>query len=298
MDLDLRLLRYFVVVAEELHFGRAAEKLYISQPALSQQIRRFESDLGVKLLERTSRRVELTEAGHALLQEGSRIIESTGDALTRVRRYAADRENLLRVGFIAGGAGGLTTAALKEFRRRNPSVQVEVRWFEWGDRADGVKEGRVDVGFVRLPVEDPDVAFRPVLRERRVAGLCRHDPLARRESVSILDLNGAPVVTTTEAPEAWIRWHLEDPRPDGSRPTYGPAVDTVEEMLETVAAGGGHCITVESVAEYYPRPDVTYVPISDVEPSSVALAWPKSSSSRLVGEFVEATKSVAKRIST
>ena len=299
MDLDLRLLRYFVAVAEELHFGRAAARLRVSQPALSHQIRKLENDLGVGLFERTSRRVELTEAGEALLEEGRKTLESAGDALARVRRYADADAGVLRVGFIAGGAGGLTTAALKEFERRNPGVRLEVRRFEWAEQSEGIKEGRADVGFVRLPVEDPDLALEPVMKERRVAGLCRQSsPLADRDSVSVLELNGEPVITTTSAPEAWVRWHLEDPRPDGSRPLYGPAVDTVEEMLEVVATGGGHCITAESVAKFYPRPDISYVPICDVEPSGVALAWPRRSRSSLVRDFVEATRSAAEKIAT
>lgn len=298
MDLNLRLLRYFAAVAEELHFGRAAQRLHVSQPALSHQIRKLEDDLGVELFERTSRRVELTEAGEALLEEGRKTLESAEDALTRIRQYANEDEDVLRVGFIAGGAGGLTTAAVKEFERRNPDVRVEVRRFEWADQSEGIKDGRVDVGFVRLPVEDPELAFESVLEERRVVGLCHHDhgPYTERKSISITELNGYPVITTGSAPEAWVRWQIEDPRPDGSRPVYGQAVDTIEEMLEVVAIGGGYCVIAESVAEFYQRPEVFYVPISDVAPSSVALAWPRRSRSSLVRKFVEATKAAAEEI--
>lgn len=175
-------------------------------------------------------------------------------------------------------------------------VRVEVRRFEWADQSEGIKDGRVDVGFVRLPVKDSELAFESVLEERRVVGLCHHGPLTERKSISITELNGFPVITTVSAPQAWVRWQIEDPRPDGSRPVYGQAVDTIEEMLEVVAIGGGYCVIAESVAEFYRRPEVFYVPISDVSPSSVALAWPRSSRSSLVRKFVEATNVAAEEI--
>src|ERR671918_721713 len=151
VDLDLRKLRYFIAVAEEMHFGRAAERLYVAQPALSRQIQRLEEQLGVALFARTSRSVELTDAGRKLLSEGKALLAAAQATQRRVRR-AAERARVLTVGFFTGDP---VTPATRAFGAAHPDVVVDVVRVYWFDQADVLFDGRADVAFVHLPVAEP-----------------------------------------------------------------------------------------------------------------------------------------------
>src|SRR6266700_1099250 len=144
--LDLRLVEYFVAVAEELHFGRAAERLHIAQPSLSQQIRRLENQLGVTLMERNSRNVQLTGAGTALLREGRRILSQAQHAIQATRAAGAAR---VTVGFYGSAASALLPDVLRTFSERLPSVVVSVRELLLGN-IDDILDGNVDLAFTRL----------------------------------------------------------------------------------------------------------------------------------------------------
>jgi DNA-binding transcriptional LysR family regulator len=279
--LDLRKLRYFVAVAEELHFGRAAERLYIAQPVLSRQIRKLEQELGVELLVRSSRRVALTPAGLQLMEEARSLLASA-DATRRRIGNIADDQPVLTIGFFVGDE---FTAARKAFSARNPDVAIKLHRTYWNDQTELLREGRVDVAFVHLPIDDRELELIPVRSEPRVAVLPEGHPCARKREISISELADDPVIIQRGATPAWQAFHNVDPRPDGTQPRSGPAVDNLEEKLQHVAAGGAVSFLPACVAAAVVQPGVVYVPVNDIPPIPICLAWRADHPSQLVMSF-------------
>lgn len=284
--LDLRKLSYFVAVAEELHFGRAADRLYITQPVLSRQIRRLEQELDAELFVRTSRSVVLTEAGAHLLEE-SRALLASADAARRRLQGIAGGHATLTVGFFGGDE---FTNALRRFAAARPEAEVHLHRMYWHDQVELLHDGRVDVAFVHLPIDEHGLELLPVRREPRVAVLAASHPAACREEIGIDDLADEPMISHRSASDAWQAFHNVDPRPDGRHPRLGPQVDNLEEKLELVAAGTAISVVPASVAATYVKPGVVYVPITDIPPIQICLAWKADRRSELVDTFVGAVR--------
>lgn len=279
MDLDLRKLRYFVAVAEELHFGRAAAALHIAQPVLSRQIKAFEAELKVELFRRDKRSTELTPAGWQLLADARPLLATAEAVQRRVAGAARDRPR-----FTVGFMPGLTvTAAVREFSRRHPDLAVEVVRTGWDDQVEAIHDGRVDVGYVRLPIDQQGLRVRRLLSEPRVVALPADHRLAGKGSLRIADLADEHLLQDPAAVPEWrdlaTELRARTPRP----PT--PVMRTVEEKLEHVAAGHGIVVLPRSTATFYTRPDVVAVPISDIGPNHVCLAWDSNRRSPLISEF-------------
>ncbi len=291
MNVDTRLLQYFIAVAEELNFTRASERLYISQPALSKQIRLLEKELQVLLFVRTKQDVRLTAAGHSLLA-GARILVEDWSALQRdVRSVAANSSNIFRIGFEASGAGLIMTKARNLFAELHPGIKIEPKRFDWGGEVAALREGLVDVAFIWLPAEIEGIRTELITTESRMAGLCLTHRLTALSSISVLDLNQEPIMWTRRAPKIWVDWWAVNPRPDGSEPIWGPENDNVEEMLEQVASGNAICIVPASMAVYYARPDIVWLPIRDIEPLKIAIGSLESNwHSEWVSDFVRVVK--------
>jgi DNA-binding transcriptional LysR family regulator len=292
---ELRQLRYFVAVGERGSFSRAALDLHLSQPALSEAVRRLEREIGADLLARSSRGAALTPAGAALLPEAREVLARADAALETARRAARGQAGLLRVGFAAAGAGRLSTLARARFAARHPDVRVEPRSFEWGGEVEGLRDGHCDVAFVWLPADTTGLHAEIVAEEPRYAGLAAGHRLASRRGLSIADLADEPIMWTRRAPRFWVDWWAVNPRPDGREPVWGPENDHVEEMLEQTAGGAAMCIVPRSLTEFYGRPDIVWVPITDVDPLRIALAWPASGP---VGPLVTAFAAVVREVAS
>jgi DNA-binding transcriptional LysR family regulator len=193
MDAHLRDLRYFVAVAEELHFGRAAERLHLSQPALSKQIRSLETTLRAQLFRRDRRQVELTAAGTALYAVARDLLRDWDDGVAVVADAAAAESRVLRVGTLTSIGRALYPAIIDHFAKRQPGWQVELRSFGWGDATGGLRDQAVDAAFVWLPVDDPLVETEVLAVERRFVALGAGHPLAARSSVSFGEISDEPV---------------------------------------------------------------------------------------------------------
>jgi len=280
--LDLRKLRSFVAVAEDLHFGRAAERLHIAQPVLSRQIRRLEQELGETLLVRTSRGVALTPAGLHLLDEARSLLAAASAAGRRFRALTRG-ERSLALGFFIGDD---VTEALQAFSRRCPDASVTLLRTYWHDQVDVLLDGRADVGFVHLPITETGLELLPVRSEPRLAVLSIGHPAAGQGAISIADLADDPVIVQRGAPPAWEAFHNVDPRPDGRSPRRGPAVDNLEEKVQQVAARRAISFVPASVAAAYLHPGVVYVPVTDIPAIQVCLAWRSGPRSPLVAAFV------------
>lgn len=283
VDLNLHLVRYVVAVAEAGHFGRAAQRLFISGPALSKQIRALERALGVDLLDRTSHPIVPTEAGRRFLAEARPALAAADRAVAAVKAYRRELAGALRLGFMTAATGTHTREIVDLLQRDFPSASVQLVQLPWPDQVDAVRAGNVDASLVRPPFSHMDGLQLDVVRyEPRVVALSSRHPLAVRPAVELADLDGDPHVTDDEADEQWVRWWACDPRPSGVPVAYGPIVHTMDELLEVVAANEAVAITGSSVVDSFRHPDVVFVPIIDVEPCPISLCTKSDDQSSLI----------------
>jgi len=283
---ELHHLRYLVAVAEERHFGRAAEKLHISQPSLSYAVKALERELGIALLHRTPR-VEVTEAGRDVVAAARRALHSAAAVSAAAEPHRLGHAGLLRVGFEATGAGEFGTLARQRFSASYPKVRIELTRFDWAAEADALRDETVDVAFIWLPCDEHDLELQVVVTEPRLAGVALTHPLADREHIEIADLSGQPLMTTNKAPRFWVDWWAVNPRPDGSEVLWGPDNDNIEECFEHIADGVAACICPASIITFYRRPDIAWIPITDIEPLRVAFGYRANDHRPLVRSFAD-----------
>jgi len=294
MDAHLRDLRYFVAVAEELHFTRAAERLHISQPALSKQIRQLERDLGFQLFEREHRQVALTDAGSLLLAQTRELLDHWDETLAEATRVAREAASLLHIGFQTSVAGPLYQAAVSLFRKRHSNWSVELKLHSWADPTAGLADRSSDVAFVWLPLPGRPQLHSQVLRHepRRVA-LWPDHRLADRGELRIADLLDEPFVALPAAAgparDFWLALDNRDSHPV----RIGAQVETPDEAFEAVAARQGVVLLSEGNAELYSRPGIITLPVIDLTPAELAIAWRTDDRRPITLEFVDAAQQAA-----
>ena len=272
-DLEVRQLRYFVAVAEELHFGRAAERLGMAQPPLSRAIRDLERQLGVQLLERTTRQVTLTRAGSALLRDGQAALDAVAAAGRRAQ-HAGKAEPALRLAMKADYDAGLLPQILALYEQDEAAIPVTVHMGRRDEQAPALRDGRADVALAMLPIDDRDLDFEPLLTEPRLAALPATDPLAARESLCLDDLAGRLGPDDLDPP----RQQLD-----------------LAQIFNLVELGQLVWFPPTSVARRHVRPDIAYRPVADLEPTTLAVVWPTQARSPAVAAFVRAAMAVAVR---
>lgn len=292
MDVNLRRLRAFVVVAEELHFTRAAARLFVAQQSLSKQIADLEAEIGTALFDRTSRKVELTPAGEALLSTVREMLLLFDQGIDEVRRIGRGERATLRVGFIAGAALELTSHILGEFTNRYPEASVELHEFGLVDPAAGLMAGSTDVAFIRLPSSTDELVTMPLFSEPCVVGVSTAHPLSQRDVVRVADLLDQPLAIGHTDDLIWRDfWTLAAHRAPGSSARLVETTSQGEEM-EVVAAGMACNITPAAARRYSPHPRVRFIPIEDGPSSQVAVAHRGRVENPLVRAFVDAARTV------
>ncbi|WP_026196898.1 LysR family transcriptional regulator [Sciscionella marina] len=291
---ELRLMRYFVAVADELHLGRAAARLHISQPSLSVQIRKLEHQLGARLLERDSRHVTLTRAGMVFREEAERLLTGAERLAARTREAAFNGGNgSLIVGFQANAAAELTPKILAAFQTRFPRVQVEMRSYDFADPYVGLANGSTDVAFVRPPVLVQDwLSIETLFVEPRVLVMSEYCHLAGRSRVSVQDVVGEPFVGR-RAPEYWRDFWLAAESRGPYTVRLGAEVGSVDECFEAILADRGVAFTQASTQRFYDRPGLAFVPVEDLPPSPLAIAWRNDLDAGPVHQFVETARMLA-----
>ncbi|MBE1590662.1 LysR family transcriptional regulator [Nonomuraea angiospora] len=282
MDAHIRDLRYFVAVAEELSFTRAAaERLFISQPSLSRQIRQLELSLRAKLFERDRRTVALTAAGAALLPEARRIIEQWEGAQRAVA--AAREERMLVVGFQTRIGRGLVPSISSAL----PGWDLRFRQVPWSDPTVGLGDGQVDVAVAWLPVPGHEYDWTVVSTEERWVALPADHPLAARPEVTLADLAGeAFVALPVSAGPMRDFWLAGDQRPAPA--VVGAEAETAEEAFELVASGRAVVLVSAGNAELYRRDDVVSRPVVGLPPSRLAVVWRRGDRRQAVRRLVDA----------
>ena len=279
-DLDLRLVRYFTVVAEYLHFGCAASALRVAQPSLSRQIRRLEQQLGARLFDRTTQGTKLTEAGEVFLPQAKALLKSASRA-TASTRAAAEPSRML-VGYITGI---FVTPAVRELRRQNPDADVRAVHLDWNDAREALVSHRVDVVVARMPFRTELLHVTMLYDEPRGVILPVGHRLAGKEFVTLDDIADEPLPRVRGADPAWSAFWRAEPRPDGRRAPDGPIVDALEDKFEVIAAGDAIAITAVPNGHQMMRADLTIVPLEGVEPCHVVLAARAGERNRLVSGF-------------
>lgn len=277
-DLDLRLVRYFTVVAEHRHFGRAAEALHVAQPSLSRQIRHLEQQLGARLLDRTPQGSRLTEAGEVFLPLARALLRSADQAAARTR--AAAQPSRITIGYTIGL---IVTPAVRQLRREHPDADVQTLHLDWNQPREALLDHRVDAVVTRLPLRTGGLHVTILYDEPRVLLVPLDHRLAGKESVSIDDIADEPIPRLPDP--AWNAYWRIDPRPDGSPAPDGPLVEAIEDKNELIAAGQAVAVILAGVAVGSPRPDLTTIPLDGVEPSHVVLATRAGDRGRLVTAF-------------
>jgi DNA-binding transcriptional LysR family regulator len=291
MDVHLRELRYFVAVAEELHFTRAAQRLYVSQPALSRQIRALEGQLGVALFERDRRSVALTEAGAALLPLAQELLETWHEAELAVAERAATAAAVLRVGFLTRVGRGLLPAVQAALAASHPSWQLQLRHADWQDPTGGLADGASDVAIVWLPLPDADAfAHHVVATEPRWVAMSAAHPLAVRDALAFHELLDEPFLALPAAAGvARDFWLAVEER--GGRPVRVAAeVASADETFEALLTERAVVLLASGNAELYDRPGIVARPVTGVGPCRLAVAWRADDGRAIVREFVEACR--------
>ncbi|GAA2349997.1 LysR family transcriptional regulator [Streptomyces cuspidosporus] len=273
--METRELRYFVAVAEELHFGRAAQRLGIAQPPLSRAISRLERRLGAVLLERTSRAVTLTEAGAVLLREGRAALYAVEAAERRTRRAATGHHGVV-LATKAGASGELLAKLLDAYAAEPDAVSVDVLLCGIGEQERLLRDGRADVALLHLPFDATAGLDTEVLRtEGQVLLLPAGHPLAGRPHVrmaEVADLPGLPLP----------RW----PGPDGTYPDGpGPQARDTAQLYQLIALGRA-CVIMPESGGVHLRGDLATVPVLDAPPVTTVIAWPPHSRSKAVADLV------------
>ncbi|MEV5649598.1 LysR substrate-binding domain-containing protein [Nocardia sp. NPDC052254] len=279
VDLDLRLVHCFTVVAEHAHFGRAAEILHVTQPSLSRQINRLERQLGVRLLDRGPRGTRLTEAGEVFLPQARTLLRTAGRVVAQAR--AAARPGHLTIGY----TGDLIiTPVVREMRRRHPDAEVRAHHVQVTDVPAALLDHRVDVLVSRLPFPTEGLQVTVLYDEPRVVLVPVDHRLAHNDFVTLDDIADEPVPRLRESNPAWESFWRIDPRPDGRPAPDGPIIDAIEDKLEVIAAGEAIAIAAGRNLPSI-RPDIVAIPLHGVDPAHVALAARRDDRDRLVTAF-------------
>jgi DNA-binding transcriptional LysR family regulator len=279
-QIESRPLRYFVAVAEELNFGRAAERLGIASPALSRAISQLETQLGVRLFDRSTRHVALTEAGRVLLDQARPALDSLDAAGRRAQRATGPRRRLVLT-LKADVEGGLLEPILAAYRDQPEAVPLEVSFSDLTKGAQLLREGRADVALIFADFDPEGIDYEVLIEQPLVAALAAGHPLAAREEVTVADLAVDHVSKATG--QLW--WPANAPEPR--------AFDGLSQMVQLIEIGELVAFLPTSVAERYPRPGMVTRPLAGVAPGRLVVAWPRAATSPATAAFVRAAVDVA-----
>jgi DNA-binding transcriptional LysR family regulator len=291
INVHLRHIHAFITVAQTKSFARAAEFLHVSQPALSQTIIQLEDSIGFPVFERTTRTVNLTSSGEKLLAKAHAIKKSEDVFREEVHRIQIALQSELHVGFMIGTAVEFIPAIVREFERVRPDAVLKLREYDFTDPSAGLKNGEVDCGIVRPPLELDDIEITEIAREKCVVCLPTGHRLRAKKSVTLDDILDEPIIAAP-IPGVWRDYWLATEYRNNRPANVVLEVATVESELQAVAMGRGISITADSTARFYARPGVVFRDISDMRECTIAIGS-RATSNALVADFI----SVVMRVS-
>jgi DNA-binding transcriptional LysR family regulator len=294
---ELRHLRCLVALSEELHFGRAAKRLGLSQPPLSHHIRTLEAELGVPLFQRNNRRVVATPASEALAAQARQILASCDTAMNTARRVGRGEAGHLAVGFLHWTAHTLLPPIMRAFRAAYPDVEVTLQELATSQQIEAIAQGRIAAGFVWLPIANPEIATEPVFREPFVAALPAAHALAARARIPVAALAGQPIVMFWRQPnDVGLHGSVSAIlREAAIVPNVVQTVNTLLTAVGLVSAGAGLALVPRSVARLQ-LAGVVYRPLTGAATeASIALAWKRDNPSPLLARFLDTARQALSR---
>ncbi len=285
--MELRHLKYFVAVAEELHYGKAAKKLHIAQPALSKQIMDLENELGLKLFDRTKRAIQLTDAGGYFLKDAHQLLLQAEQAAETARRIDRGHAGRLVVGFVGSVIHTFLPEGLRAFRERYPDVELVLQEMNTAEQIKSLQARRIEVGVLYPYGQDAMLASQPIAKAPLMAVLPEKHPLARRKSLNIRQLAHEAFIANTRSSEPVVRdAFIALCHSAGFTPRITQEAGQVQTVLGLVASGLGVCLLPDFI-RHIRRPGVQYVPLTGSPPAvKLAVVWRTGSSSALVKSFV------------
>lgn len=278
----------FLALAEELHFGRTADRVGVSQSRVSQTIARLERRIGAKLFERSSRHVALTAIGEQLrdgIAPAQRRIE---EALAQATAAGRGITGTLRIGFSGAFTGHLLHHVAGVFGQRHPGVEAQIRQVQISDPYGPLRAGEIDLQVSEPPVQEPDLILGPLLlSQERMLLMAQSHPFARRGSVSVEDLADTTLLSVAPpVPGHWLDHHFPSRTPSGRPIPHGQAITHWEDALSLVLAGKGVTPVAAAGTQYYARPGLTFRPFSDAPPIEYAFVWPTDHETARLRAFV------------
>lgn len=286
--MELRHLKYFVAVAEELHFGKAARRLHIAQPPLSMQIMDLEQELGVKLFDRTRRAIQLTDAGSYFLKEAQQLLLHAEQAAETARRIYRGHAGRLVVGFVGSVIHTFLPQGLRSFRERYPDVELVLQEINTAEQIRSLLARRIDVGVHYLYGHDALLASQQIAKAPLMAVLPGKHPLSGRASLHLKELAREPFIANTRSSEPVVRnAFISMCHSAGFTPRITQEAGQVQTVLGLVASGLGVCLLPDFI-KHIKRPGVKYIPLAGSPPTvKLAVVWRSGNSSQLVKEFVK-----------
>ena len=295
---ELREVRVFLVLCDELHFGRTAERMHLSQTRVSQLVRSLERKLGGQLFERTSRRVALTPAGRRLHDELTPAYRGLADVLGRAYAANGSIDGVLRLGVYSTAGGPRLIDIVRTFEARHPECDVQISDMAWEDTLGPLQRGEIDVLAMRLPIERPDLVVGPILSSLpRVLAVARDHPLAGRESVTLEDVADHLVARLDVLPKEMIAALIPAHAPSG-RPIrrMRRAVGRQDDLTALIALGRIVHPTGTTFASRYGHPDIVYVPLTGMPPCRSALLWRRGDRDPRVAAFARYAGSLCSEV--
>ncbi|MFJ8039454.1 LysR family transcriptional regulator [Kitasatospora sp. NPDC096147] len=281
-------LEAFLTLAEELHFGRTAERLHVSTGRISQTIKKLERQVGAPLFERTSRDVRLTALGERLRADLGPAYEQIGAGLAQAIIAARGITGSLAVGYSALWCGDLVIRAAEVFRARYPDCEVRIEEAQLGDPFGPLRAGRLDLQLTEFPVREPDITVGPlVFSEPRALMVAADHPFAGRATVSLEDLADTVLLPMTgKIPDYWLEYHYPSRTPSGRPIPHGAPITYWQEVLAHISAGSGVSVVAARGASYYTRPGVVFVPFGDAPTIDYGLLWLTAAENARIRAFV------------
>jgi len=288
--MELRHLRYFVAVGEEQHYGRAAERLHLAQPALSRQIQDLEEEIGVKLFDRLARGVKISAAGASFLDDARRILQQVNEATMRAGRVARGQSGVLRVGFTESASWhGVVPDSFRQFRQRQPDVELQLYPTASLEQIEAVRAGRLDAGFVfSMPKSDRELDQMPVAIHQLVLAAPKGHPLTRLKKLRLRDMSDAAFVwfPRRQSPAYYDRLMHECFRGGLKAPNIVQEAVDQATMLSLVSCRIGVAFVSDATRWRCPA-GVVLLPVSDLNlPLPFALIWRKDNASPVLAKFV------------
>jgi DNA-binding transcriptional LysR family regulator len=297
---DLNQLRCFVTVAEELHFGRAAARLHMTQPPLSRQIQVLEHILDVALFERTSRSVRLTPAGASFLPEAKRLLRIAEEAAALAKRTAVGQAGSLKIGFTAASAHSFLPALITTYRAKVPGIELLLREMVTSEQIEALQTGQIDVGLVRPPVTGPDLESFRVLREPLMLALPKGHRLARADHVRIKDLEGEPFIMYSPFESRYFYDLLVAQFAKAKiLPRYVQHLSQIHTILSLVRAGLGAALVPASAGNLRLKDVVLLpVPLRPSHPVELYVVWMRGRDNPQLSAFLATTRALVDRDAT